>query len=131
MADTTHDSSVEGDLFPQEVSGLAEAHATATVALADGEVLPLHIGPVRKTIAGTPLRMLAYNGSIPGPVLRVQQGMIVIVEVSNDAGLEQTVHWHGLRLDNRFDGPLRDSAAHPTGGQYRCELRAGAGQALD
>jgi FtsP/CotA-like multicopper oxidase with cupredoxin domain len=61
-------------------------------------------GPIRKTIAGTPLRMLAYNGSIPGPLLRVQQGTTVTVEVANDAGLEQTVHWHGLRLDNRSDG---------------------------
>ena len=124
MADTTHDTSIDGDLFPQEVSGLPEAQATAVVRLADGDVLPLHIEPVRKTIAGTPLRMLAYNGSIPGPLLRVQQGTTVTVEVTNDAGLEQTVHWHGLRLDNRSDGvPYETQQPIPIGGQYSCELR--------
>src|SRR5215203_2609730 len=124
MADTTDDPSVADDLFPQDVSGLPEAAATATVPLADDEVLPLHIGPVRKTIAGTPLRMLAYNGSIPGPLLRVQQGTTVTVEVANDAGLDQTVHWHGLRLDNRSDGvPYETQQPIATGGRYSCELR--------
>ena len=124
MADTTDDPSVADDLFPRDVSGLPKAGATAVVPLSDGDVLPLHIGPVRKTIAGTPLRMLAYNGSIPGPVLRVQQGTIVRVEVSNDAGLEQTVHWHGLRLDNRSDGvPYETQQPIPTGGRFSCEVR--------
>jgi FtsP/CotA-like multicopper oxidase with cupredoxin domain len=124
MADLNQETSNEDDLFPQEVSGLAEAHATAVVPLADGEVLPLRIGPVRKTIAGTALRMLGYNGSIPGPLLRVQQGTTVTVEVTNDAGLEQTVHWHGLRVDNRSDGvPYETQQPIPTGGRYSCELR--------
>jgi FtsP/CotA-like multicopper oxidase with cupredoxin domain len=123
MADTTHDTSAD-DLFPTDVSGLSEAAETATVPLADGDVLPLHIGPVRKNIAGTPLRMLAYNGSIPGPLLRVQQGTTVTVEVTNDAGLGQTVHWHGLRLDNRSDGvPYETQQPIPTGGRYRYDLR--------
>jgi FtsP/CotA-like multicopper oxidase with cupredoxin domain len=124
MDDTTHDTSAENDLFPTETEGLPEAHATATVPLAGGDVLPLHIGPVRKSIAGTPLRMLAYNGSIPGPLLRVQQGTTVAVEVTNDAGLEQTVHWHGLRLDNRSDGvPYETQQPIANGGRYRCELQ--------
>jgi FtsP/CotA-like multicopper oxidase with cupredoxin domain len=48
--------------------------------------------------------MLAYNGSIPGPLLRVAQGSDITVDVTNNARLEQTVHWHGLRLDNHSDG---------------------------
>src|SRR5829696_10580527 len=56
MPDTTDDPSVADDLFPRDVSGLPEVGATAVVPLSDGDVLPLHIGPVRKTIAGTPLR---------------------------------------------------------------------------
>ena len=124
MADLNQDTSLQDDLFPQELTGLPEAAATATVLLSDGDVLPLRIGGVRKTIAGTPLRMLGYNGSIPGPLLRVQQGTTITVEVTNDAGLDQTVHWHGLRLDNRSDGvPYETQQPIPTGGQYSCELR--------
>jgi FtsP/CotA-like multicopper oxidase with cupredoxin domain len=48
--------------------------------------------------------MLAYNGSIPGPVLRVREGSEVVVRVENRGDVEATVHWHGLRLENRFDG---------------------------
>ena len=124
MADLNQDTSIQDDLFPQQMTGLPEATPTATVLLADGDVLPLRIGPVRKTIAGTPLRMLGYNGSIPGPLLRVRQGTTVTVEVTNDAGLEQTVHWHGLRLDNRSDGvPYETQQPIATGGRYSCELR--------
>ncbi len=48
--------------------------------------------------------MLAYNGSIPGPVLRVTEGSEIIVNVANQGDMEATVHWHGLRLENRYDG---------------------------
>jgi FtsP/CotA-like multicopper oxidase with cupredoxin domain len=48
--------------------------------------------------------MLAYNGSIPGPTLKVQQGSEVIVHVENQGDTDATVHWHGLRLENRYDG---------------------------
>jgi FtsP/CotA-like multicopper oxidase with cupredoxin domain len=50
------------------------------------------------------VRMLGYNGSIPGPTLKVQQGSEVTVHVANDGDLEATVHWHGLRLENAYDG---------------------------
>ena len=41
--------------------------------------------------------MLAYNGSIPGPTLKVRQGAEVVVNVVNYGDLEATVHWHGFR----------------------------------
>ena len=62
--------------------------------------------------------MLAYNGSIPGPTLRVQQGSEVQVDVINEGDLEATVHWHGLRLDNRYDGTHETQAAMPVGGSF-------------
>ena len=48
--------------------------------------------------------MLAYNGSIPGPTLRVIQGSEVTVRVRNDGEHDATVHWHGLRRQNAYDG---------------------------
>jgi FtsP/CotA-like multicopper oxidase with cupredoxin domain len=58
---------------------------------------------VRKRINDAAVRMLAYNGSIPGPTLRVQQGSALTVETTNERDVETTVHWHGLRLENRYD----------------------------
>ena len=48
--------------------------------------------------------MLSYNGSIPGPVLKVKEGSEIVVNIENQGDHATTVHWHGLRLDNRYDG---------------------------
>ena len=92
--------------------------------LADGDVLDLRIGPVAKHLGDATVRMLAYNGSVPGPVLRVQQHSTLVVNVFNEGDLEDTVHWHGLRLDNRFDGTHETQAPIPIGGRftYRIEF---------
>jgi FtsP/CotA-like multicopper oxidase with cupredoxin domain len=66
--------------------------------------------------------MLAYNGSIPGPTLRVAQGSQIEVDVVNEGDLEATVHWHGLRLDNRSDGTHETQARIPIGGRYSCTV---------
>jgi FtsP/CotA-like multicopper oxidase with cupredoxin domain len=112
-----------GDVFPQDPTGLAEAQSPTEVALEDGSVLDLRIAPVRKRIGAATVRMLAYSRSIPGPVLRVRRGTTVTVHVTNDADLEQTVHWHGLRLENRFDGvPHETQEPIPVGGRFTYEL---------
>ena len=67
--------------------------------------------------------MLAYNGSIPGPTLRVRQGTTVLVNVVNAGDLEATVHWHGLRLENRYDGTPETQAPIPVGGSFTYRLR--------
>jgi len=50
------------------------------------------------------LRMLAYNGSVPGASLHIDQGSDITVQVTNDGDAAAAVDWHGLRLDNRHDG---------------------------
>jgi FtsP/CotA-like multicopper oxidase with cupredoxin domain len=92
------------DRFPTEVDGLPEARAPELVELSDGDRLDLRIAPVAKRIGDATVRMLAYNGSIPGPILRVREGSEVVVHVENQGDVEATVHWHGLRLENRYDG---------------------------
>ncbi len=46
----------------------------------------------------------SYNGTVPGPELRIRQGDPVRVVVTNKLGEDTTVHWHGIRLPNRMDG---------------------------
>lgn len=48
--------------------------------------------------------MLGFNGTMPGPELRVKQGARINVEVENGLDEGTAVHWHGIRLDNRMDG---------------------------
>jgi FtsP/CotA-like multicopper oxidase with cupredoxin domain len=112
------------DLFTTETAGLAQVLAPAVVRLRDGDRLHLGIGPVRKDLDGAELRMLAYNGSIPGPTLHVEQGSQVTVQVRNDGDVEATVHWHGLRLENRYDGvPHETQEPIPVGGSYSCQVQ--------
>jgi FtsP/CotA-like multicopper oxidase with cupredoxin domain len=47
----------------------------------------------------------AYNGQIPGPRIRVTQGDHVRIVVHSQLPESTTVHWHGLVLPNKMDGP--------------------------
>lgn len=92
------------DHFPTEVAGLPEARAPELVELSDGDRFDLRIAPVAKRLGDATVRMLAYNGSIPGPTLKVKECSEIVVNVENQGDMEGTVHWHGLRLENRYDG---------------------------
>ena len=74
------------------------------VSLADKDTLHLEASPVMRTINGQTLVMYGYNGQYPGPMLKVQQGSTVVVQFHNALEEPTTVHWHGLRLNSRFDG---------------------------
>jgi FtsP/CotA-like multicopper oxidase with cupredoxin domain len=104
--------------FPRDTAGLPASRPTEIVEVADGERFELRIAPVSKQIGDATVRMLAYNGSIPGPTLRVRQGSEIQVDVVNDGDLEGTVHWHGLRLENRYDGTHETQAPIPVGGTF-------------
>jgi len=111
------------NLFPTDTSGLSDAVASETVELSEGAEFRLRIGPVRKRLGDHTVRMLGYNGSIPGPTLRVPEGSEVKVDVHNEGDLEATVHWHGLRLDNRSDGTHETQQPIPTGGDFSCRVQ--------
>jgi FtsP/CotA-like multicopper oxidase with cupredoxin domain len=99
------------DAFTTETEGLPEASNPSVVRLYNGDTFDLSIRPVRKRIGDNEVRMLGYNGSIPGPTLHVDQGSEITVRVTNDGDVEATVHWHGLRLENRYDGVPQETQA--------------------
>lgn len=90
--------------FPTSVAGLSAAQATQAVELSDGSRFALTVHEVKKTIAGSDVRMLAYNGSIPGPTLIVPEGVTVTVDFTNGTGMKTLLHAHGVRMENAFDG---------------------------
>jgi FtsP/CotA-like multicopper oxidase with cupredoxin domain len=104
MEKHAHTEATVADTFPTDPAGLPAARVTEVVELADGELFEMSIEPVAKQIGDEMVRMLGYNGSIPGPTLRVPEGAEILVQVDNRGDLDATVHWHGLRLDNAFDG---------------------------
>jgi FtsP/CotA-like multicopper oxidase with cupredoxin domain len=110
--------------FPTDTDGLPLATSPEVVRLDDGDRFELRIAPVAKDLDDDRVRMLSYNGSIPGPTLHVQQGSEVVVHVRNDGDTEATVHWHGLRLDNAYDGvPFDTQDPIAIGGEFTYRLR--------
>jgi FtsP/CotA-like multicopper oxidase with cupredoxin domain len=110
------------DHFPTDVDGLPEARSPEQVELKDGDELDLRIGPVAKRIGHDTVRMLAYNGSIPGPVLRVREGSEIAVNIENQGDMDATVHWHGLRLENRYDGTHETQAPIRVGERFTARV---------
>ena len=113
-----HDATESTATFRTDTAGLPQAATTQVVDLADGDTFELRIAPVAKRIGDDTVRMIAYNGSVPGPTLRVPQGSELVVDVVNEGDLEATVHWHGLRLENRYDGTHETQAPIPMGGRF-------------
>src|SRR6478672_9981981 len=112
------------ELFTTDVAGLQEATSPQAIRLSEGGHLDLTITPVRKHIQDADLRMLGYNGSIPGPTLQVDQGSEITVHVTNQGDVEATVHWHGLRLENRYDGvPHETQSPIPIGGEFTYKVQ--------
>ncbi|PWG62577.1 multicopper oxidase family protein [Spiribacter halobius] len=77
------------------------------LAASPGEVRRLHPAPAAWRLGGDahpPVDVWAYEGTVPGPVLRVRQGERLRVRVDNGLDEPTSVHWHGLRLPNAMDG---------------------------
>jgi FtsP/CotA-like multicopper oxidase with cupredoxin domain len=104
MQHHVHTKAPHAEAFPTDPTGLPTSRPTEVVDLRSGELFEMSIEPVAKRIGDDTVRMLGYNGSVPGPTLRVPEGAEILVKVENRGDLEATVHWHGLRLENAFDG---------------------------
>ncbi|MBC7790404.1 MAG: multicopper oxidase family protein [Anaerolineae bacterium] len=86
------------------VSSLPLAVPRRVVPLKNGDTLALEAGLVQRTLAGRTFAMYGFNGQYPGPLVRISQGATIVVNFTNRLDMPTAVHWHGVRLDNRFDG---------------------------
>jgi len=104
--------------------GLPPVRPHRTVELPDGGALDLTAGYVHREIEGRKHAMLAFNGQHPGPLIKVRQASTIFVNLTNETPFPTTIHWHGLRLDNRFDGVpgLTQEAVEP-GETFRYRVR--------
>ena len=63
------------------------------------KVVQWEVSPGKKFEAWT------YNGTVPGPEIRVRQGETIKVRLKNELPESTSIHWHGLELaDNKQDG---------------------------
>ncbi len=106
-------------LLPDARLDAPDATPNVVVRVADGDTLHLRAGLVSRVIDGRRVRMYAYNGQYPGPVISVRRGATIVVDLTNQLDQPTTIHWHGVRLDAAFDG-VADLAhpAVPPGGRF-------------
>ncbi len=69
----------------------------------------LRIGSLSWDLApGRTIKTLAYNGTIPGPLLRAPRGRPFTVDVINDTTETDLVHWHGFHIPSDVDGAIEE-----------------------
>lgn len=68
------------------------------------EPCTLDIGP------GVSTKTIGYNGQVPGPLLRLREGVPVSIDVTNATAQEDIVHWHGLAIDSLNDGAMEEGS---------------------
>jgi FtsP/CotA-like multicopper oxidase with cupredoxin domain len=94
-----------------QLSGLAAA-SSVIPALAQDLAAPdyrLDIAPVTLDLSPRHRqRTIAYNGQVPGPLLRMKEGQALTIEITNRTDHPEVVHWHGLFLPPAVDGSLEE-----------------------
>src|SRR5208337_3798649 len=71
----------------------------------------IRIAPLALEIApGKVIKTTAYNGLVPGPLLRLREGQPVAINVINDSGYPNLIHWHGLYIPSYQDGAVEEGS---------------------
>lgn len=90
--------------LPAADSPIPKAESNEVLRLKDGDLIDLDAELVRRTINGQTYTMYGYNGQYPGPLIEVARGSEIMVRFTNHLADSTSIHWHGIRLENAFDG---------------------------
>jgi FtsP/CotA-like multicopper oxidase with cupredoxin domain len=84
----------------------------------------LRIGPVLVDIAKDhTIATVGYNGAVPGPPIRLREGVPVTVDLINETDTPELVHWHGLVIPANIDGAEEEkSMVAPAHGSLRYRM---------
>jgi FtsP/CotA-like multicopper oxidase with cupredoxin domain len=90
---------------------LGTAIGRAYTQIATAPDYSLRIAPLRLEFApGKVIETFAYNGAVPGPVLRLREGRQVSIDISNDTDIDDIIHWHGLYVPSAADGAMEEGS---------------------
>jgi FtsP/CotA-like multicopper oxidase with cupredoxin domain len=99
-------------LASQSLRGLGAIEAGQSSAKPVGKPdHALRIEPCTLDIGkGVSIKTIGYNGQVPGPLLRLREGVPVTVDVTNASPTPDLVHWHGLAIDSLNDGAMEEGS---------------------
>jgi FtsP/CotA-like multicopper oxidase with cupredoxin domain len=84
-------------LFPAFAESLAAPDYKIEIAPVTVDLSPRHR-----------LRTTAYNGRVPGALLRLKENQPVTIAVTNRTDRPEVVHWHGLFVPPEVDGAMEE-----------------------
>ena len=93
--------------FLQTVAAAAAAQALPAVSFAGAKAADHTIRITKASLEPMPGRLIqttGYNGTVPGPMLRLKEGVPVTIDLVNETGAPEFVHWHGLATSVAVDG---------------------------
>jgi FtsP/CotA-like multicopper oxidase with cupredoxin domain len=71
----------------------------------------LECAPLELEIApGKIVHTVAYNGQVPGPLIRWPEGKSIAIDVVNRTDIPEIVHWHGLWIPSAVDGAMEEGS---------------------
>src|ERR1700739_2181720 len=110
--------------LPGQVTKSPPAGTNAGLAQENKADYTLRIEPVTVELDRSHiLSTIGYNGTAPGPVLRMREGKPVTVEVINDTDTPELVHWHGMLIPSEVDGTEEEgSPLVPPHGRQRFQV---------
>jgi FtsP/CotA-like multicopper oxidase with cupredoxin domain len=102
------------------LTGAALASLVPTWAQGAPDVT-LEIAPLALEIApGKTIHTVAYNGAVPGPLIRWPEGKPIVIDVLNRSAIPEITHWHGQWIPSEMDGASEEGGKMiPPGGQFR------------
>lgn len=107
------------------LSGCRRGPSATALSRSDEKAdVTLRIAPVLVDIAeGHVISTLGYNGSVPGPLIRLKEGVPVTVDLFNDTDASELVHWHGQIIPADIDGAAEEKSVQvPPHGRIRYTL---------
>lgn len=90
----------------------AHPHSATQKAVPEGAAdYTLRIQEMSLELApGATVKTVGYNAQVPGPLVRMKQGVPVTVDVLNDTSVEDLLHWHGFDIDPINDGAMEEGS---------------------
>jgi len=87
------------------------AHAQDEASVQSAPDYRLEIAPLNLEIAPRKIvRTVAYNGHVPGPLIRWPEDKPIHIQVTNRTSIPEIVHWHGLFTPSPMDGAMEEGS---------------------
>src|SRR5580692_10131682 len=100
--------------FIAQAGGALAGATLASIEPAWAQTVPdvkLEIAPLALEIApGKVVHTVAYNGRVPGPLIRWPEGKPIAIDVVNRTAIPEIVHWHGLVIPSLMDGAMEEGS---------------------